>query len=94
MNLFRCVFVVFIGASGLSQETAKVVPGRYLVTYRNGQVPTDVDAQVALAGVHARVVANHAALGVTVVDTTEPRGTITAAQDAAMRAGLVAQPNV
>jgi subtilisin family serine protease len=89
-----CCAVLLAALPLPSQQTAKVVPGRFLVTYRNGQVPTDANAQVVQSGLHARVVESHQSLGIAIVDTTEPRGTITTAQDAETRARLAAQPNV
>jgi subtilisin family serine protease len=77
-----------------AQQMAKVVPGRFLVTYRNGQVPADANARIVQTGVQARVVESHKALGIVVVDSSQPRTDITAAQDDETRARLAAQPNV
>jgi subtilisin family serine protease len=80
----------FVCLPMVAQQTAKVVPGRFLVTYRDVQVPGDVNEPIP----HARVVVTHPLLGIAVVDTTQPRGTITAVQDAEMLAKLKAQPHV
>jgi subtilisin family serine protease len=84
-------FAVLLAALPLTaQQPAKVVPGRFLVTYRDAQLPTGGTLSVA----SARIVAAHPSLGIIVVDTTQPRSTITAADDAATLARLAAQPNV
>lgn len=93
MKMLRCA-VLLATLPLTAQEMAKVVPGRFLVTYRNGLMPTDVNAQVLESGVRARVVESHRALGVAIVDTTQARGTISAADDVETRARLAAQPNV
>lgn len=94
MNALRSFLFLLALLPANAQQTAKVVPGRFLVTYRNGSIPTDANAQMAQSGVQARVVASHRTLGVAVVDTTQARSTITVAEDAAIRARLAAQPNV
>lgn len=94
MNILRCSLLLLAAPPLASQVPAKVVPGRFLVTYRNGQIPADANAQIVQSGLHTRIVASHQALGVAIVDTTQPRAAITSAQDAETRTRLAAQPNV
>lgn len=76
-------------AAGLHAQTApairNVMPGRFIVTYRDGAIPPNAAANVSAAGAH--VMLRHERLGIVVVQSTN-------ASPAATRRMLAGQPGV
>ena len=67
-------------------DTASIVPHRYLVLYRNADIPGDAESRIASAGAHLTHRNEH--LGIAAVESTTLEG------DAATVRRLAAQPNV
>ncbi|HEU4634753.1 MAG TPA: S8 family serine peptidase [Edaphobacter sp.] len=80
-------------------KASDIVPGRYLLVYRNGIIPADADAAIQAAGGH--VLERHSRFGITTVQTSTRTAlphlqsrSGSADEDAAMVASLKAQPGV
>ncbi len=63
----------------------QTVPGRFLITYRNGAIPAAAESDARVAGAH--LLRHHETLGISIVQAP-------AAQASAIRARLAADPNV
>jgi subtilisin family serine protease len=95
---------IFIPAPVAAQITSKedtgdMVPGRYLLVYRDGVIPQNANAHIQAAG--GRVIERHSRFGITTVEVPNraatPRGAGRSASendDAAIIADLKAQPGV
>ncbi len=78
--------LTFLASSALSQTpVGAVVPGRFIVTYRNGAIPPAAESRARIAG--ASGVTRHERLGITVVQAN-------ASAAANLRAQLTADPAV
>jgi subtilisin family serine protease len=85
--------------SGATERSADIVPGRYLLVYRNGVIPQDANAHIQAAGGH--VIERHSRFGISTVEvpnrTISPRAAErpdSETGDAAVIASLKAQPGV
>lgn len=78
--------ITFLCSSAMSQTpVGQVVPGRFLVAYRNGAIPGGAESDARAAGAH--LIQRHETLGMAIVQA--PAG-----QTSAVRARLVADPNI
>lgn len=82
-----------------TQQSGDIVPGRYLLVYRNGIVPRDADTSIQAAG--GRVIGRHSRFGIATVQTSTRTALarlggrpISTGDDAAVVASLQAQPGV
>lgn len=79
------------------QDEAAIVPHRYIVVYRNGSIPGDVETRAVSVG--ARLLRRHDRLGITVIQTIQSgspaqAGGSTQNDDESTIRHLSAQPNV
>ena len=85
--LIRALSILtFLCASALSQTpVGRVVPGRFIVTYRNGAIPGTAEASAHIAG--ASLLQRHERLGIAIVQAPPESAATT-------RANLLADPSV
>ena len=78
--------LTFLCSAAFSQTPiGQSVPGRFVITYRNGAIPAAAENNARAAGAH--LVRRHESLGISVIQAP-------AAQAAAVRARLAADPNI
>ena len=78
--------LTFLCSSAMGQTpVGQSIPGRFLITYRNGAIPAAAESDVRLAG--GRLVRRHEALGIAIVQAP-------AAQAAQIKARLAANPDI
>jgi len=94
-----CVATPSSGQTVATARSGDIVPGRYLLVYRNGIIPRDADTGIQAAGGH--VVGRHSRFGITAVQTSTgvplarlAGGSTSTGDDAAVMASLKAQPGV
>jgi subtilisin family serine protease len=78
--------LTFVSTSALSQTpVGRSIPGRFIVTYRNGAIPSNASPRAQSAG--AQLLRRHELLGIAILQSTP-------AAAARTRAALAADPNV